>query len=93
MPTVTRSVRTFRKSNSDGRSVVPTVRPSGTGGSFCIDATACGKSAATSTAIGLRVIFCMGEGHMILLHGFIKKTQKTPQADIARALKRKREVT
>lgn len=40
-----------------------------------------------------RVIFCMGEGHMILLHGFIKKTQKTPQADIAPALKRKREVT
>ena len=40
-----------------------------------------------------RVIFCMGDGHMILLHGFIKKTQKTPQADIALALKRKREVT
>lgn len=40
-----------------------------------------------------RVIFCMGEGHMILLHGFIKKTQKVPQADIALALKRKREVT
>src|SRR5438094_156958 len=28
-----------------------------------------------------RVIFCMGDGHMILLHGFIKKTQKTPQQD------------
>ena len=40
-----------------------------------------------------RVIFCMGEGHMILLHGFFKKTQKTPQADIALALKRKREMT
>ena len=40
-----------------------------------------------------RVIFCMGAGHMILLHGFIKKTQKVPQADIALALKRKREVT
>lgn len=40
-----------------------------------------------------RVIFCMGDGHMILLHGFIKKTQKTPQADIELALKRKREVT
>ena len=35
-----------------------------------------------------RVIFCMGDGHMILLHGFIKKTQKTPQADIDLALKR-----
>lgn len=40
-----------------------------------------------------RVIFCMGEGYMILLHGFIKKTQKAPQQDIDLALKRKREVT
>jgi phage-related protein len=40
-----------------------------------------------------RVIFCMGDGHMILLHGFIKKTQKTPPADIALALHRKKEVT
>ena len=39
-----------------------------------------------------RIIFCMGDGHMILLHGFIKKTRKTPQADINLALKRKREV-
>lgn len=40
-----------------------------------------------------RIIFCMGDGHMILLHGFIKKTQKLLQADIDIALKRKREVT
>jgi phage-related protein len=40
-----------------------------------------------------RVIFCMGDGTMILLHGFIKKTQKTPHADIDMALSRKREVT
>ncbi len=39
-----------------------------------------------------RVIFCMGDGHMILLHGFIKKTQKTSQQDIELALQRKREV-
>ncbi|TSA58585.1 MAG: type II toxin-antitoxin system RelE/ParE family toxin [Methylophilaceae bacterium] len=39
-----------------------------------------------------RVIFCIGHDGMILLHGFIKKTQKTPQADIDLALKRKREV-
>jgi phage-related protein len=39
-----------------------------------------------------RVIFCMGEGHMILLHAFIKKTQKTPQSDIDLALSRKRKV-
>jgi len=29
---------------------------------------------------------------MVLLHGFIKKTQKTPQADIDLALRSKREV-
>lgn len=39
-----------------------------------------------------RVIFCMGEGHMILLHGFIKKTQKTPQQDIDLARKRRKEL-
>jgi phage-related protein len=39
-----------------------------------------------------RVIFCMDDGCMILLHGFVKKTQKTPQADIDLALKRKSEV-
>jgi phage-related protein len=40
-----------------------------------------------------RVIFCMGDGYMILLHGFIKKTQKTPKADIDLALRRMKEVT
>ena len=39
-----------------------------------------------------RVIFCMGDGHMILLHGFIKKTQKTPQSDMDLAEKRMKEV-
>ena len=40
-----------------------------------------------------RVIFCMGDGHMILLHGFIKKTPEVPQAELELALKRKKEVT
>ncbi len=40
-----------------------------------------------------RVIFCLGEGHMVLLHGFNKKTQKTPKADIDLATKRVKEVT
>jgi phage-related protein len=39
-----------------------------------------------------RVLFCIDGGHMILLHAFIKKTQKTPLADIELALKRKKEV-
>jgi DNA-binding Xre family transcriptional regulator len=29
-----------------------------------------------------RVLFCIHDGRMVLLHGFIKKTQKTPAADI-----------
>jgi phage-related protein len=40
-----------------------------------------------------RVIFCIGNGQMILLHSFIKKTQKTPKADIDLAVKRMKEVT
>ena len=39
-----------------------------------------------------RVTFCMGDGQMILLLGFMKKTQKTPQAEMELALRRKREV-
>ena len=39
-----------------------------------------------------RVIFLIHEGEMILLHGFEKKTQKTPVQDIDLALKRKREI-
>ena len=40
-----------------------------------------------------RVIFCVEGGTMILLHGFIQKTQKVPQAEIDLSLKRKREVS
>lgn len=40
-----------------------------------------------------RVIFCIQHGYMVLLHGFIKKTQKVSKQDIELALKRKREVT
>jgi phage-related protein len=36
-----------------------------------------------------RVIFCVEQGSMVL-HGFMKKTQKTPQQDIDLALKRKK---
>lgn len=37
-----------------------------------------------------RILFCVAEGRMLLLHGFIKKTRATPQRDIDLALKRKR---
>ena len=40
-----------------------------------------------------RVIFCIVDGEMVLLHGFMKKSRKTPSADLQLALKRKREVT
>jgi phage-related protein len=39
-----------------------------------------------------RVIFCMAKGEMVLLHAFIKKTQKTPPQDIALAMKRRKEI-
>ena len=35
-----------------------------------------------------RVLFCVEHKKMVLLHGFIKKTQKTPQSEIELALKR-----
>jgi phage-related protein len=37
-----------------------------------------------------RVIFTSGEGRMVLLHGFIKKSQKTPQKDLELAKTRLR---
>jgi phage-related protein len=35
-----------------------------------------------------RVVFCVTGGQMVLLHGFIKKTQATPPQEIDLALKR-----
>jgi phage-related protein len=39
-----------------------------------------------------RTLFCLHEGRMILLHGFIKKAQRTPPGDIQLAIKRMREI-
>jgi phage-related protein len=39
-----------------------------------------------------RVIFCIVGREMVLLHGFEKKTRKTPSHDIELALKRKLEI-
>lgn len=39
-----------------------------------------------------RVLFCFHDGNMVLLHGFIKKSQKTPKSDLELARKRKKEV-
>lgn len=40
-----------------------------------------------------RVLFCVTSSRMILLHAFIKKTQKTPVSDLDLAVRRMREVT
>jgi len=36
-----------------------------------------------------RTLFCVHGGEIVLLHGFIKKTRKTPKEDRALALRRK----
>jgi phage-related protein len=38
-----------------------------------------------------RIIFTFSNGEMILLHGFVKKTQKTPQNELDLAIKRRKE--
>ncbi|WYL99767.1 MAG: type II toxin-antitoxin system RelE/ParE family toxin [Gloeotrichia echinulata DVL01] len=60
---------------------MPTCRPMG-GGLFEV---------RTSLPQGriARVLFCIYEGRMVLLHGFIKKTQKTPKKELNLALDRK----
>ena len=40
-----------------------------------------------------RILFCIQGNLMILLHGFVKKTQKTPNKDLDLANKRLKEVT
>ena len=40
-----------------------------------------------------RVLFCIIGGEMVLLHGFVKKTQKTPPGDLALAVKRMKEIS
>lgn len=49
------------------------------------------RSALTGNRIS-RVILCAVGGKMILLHAFIKKTQKTPDAELRLAKARKKEV-
>jgi phage-related protein len=39
-----------------------------------------------------RMIFCLRDGRLVVLHGFIKKSQKTPADDLALARRRSREL-
>jgi phage-related protein len=49
------------------------------------------RSRLTSNRIA-RVVFFVAEGRIGLVHGFIKKTQKTPPAEIALARRRMKEM-
>jgi phage-related protein len=40
-----------------------------------------------------RVLLCLDEGVLVALHAFIKKTQKTPDDELAMARKRQKELT
>jgi phage-related protein len=61
-----------------------------------IAATTLGETVGSPQRLGrrpiARVIFCIADGQMVLLHGFIKKSQKTPNADLELALRRKKEI-
>jgi phage-related protein len=50
------------------------------------------RSNLTQGRIG-RVLFSIHDGRMVLLHAFIKKTPRTPDADLELAIKRKKEIT
>lgn len=39
-----------------------------------------------------RVMFCIADGKMVLLHAFIKKSQKTAMSDLALARRRQKEI-
>lgn len=38
------------------------------------------------------MIFCIAPGRLVLLHGFVKKTQKIPNEDLALARRRMKEI-
>lgn len=63
---------------------MPLVRPLG-GGLWEV------RSEITQGRIA-RVVFCIAEQLMVLLHGFVKKTQKTPDADLDLARRRKKDI-
>jgi phage-related protein len=63
---------------------MPTCRPLGDG-IFEVRSDLTGKRIS-------RVLFMVAEGHMVLLHAIIKKTEKTPPDDLALARRRRKEV-
>src|SRR5438128_10405604 len=49
------------------------------------------RSSLTQNRIA-RVVLCIHQGQMVLLHGFIKKTQQTPENELDLAVHRQKEV-
>jgi phage-related protein len=49
------------------------------------------RSSITGKRIS-RILFCIHEGTMVLLHGYVKKARKTPDNELAIALRRKGEI-
>lgn len=49
------------------------------------------RSSLTQNRIA-RVLFLVYQGQMVLLHGFIKKTQQTPEEELDLAVKQQKEV-
>ena len=45
-----------------------------------------------STKQTARVLLCLHRGHLVALHGFIKKTRATPESDLVTARKRQKEL-
>ena len=45
-----------------------------------------------STGRTARVLICQHQGHLVALHGFIKKTRAIPDDDLAMARKRRKEL-
>jgi phage-related protein len=50
------------------------------------------RSSLSSRRIA-RLVLCFHDGMLVVLHGFIKKTRKTPADDLALAKRRMKEVT
>lgn len=84
MMTGEQSARTSPKPSLAGPIGLPSCRSMGAG-LFEI------RSNLSDGKIG-RVLFGVADGGMVLLHGFIKKTQATPKADLDLARKRLKEV-
>lgn len=62
---------------------MPTCRPLGDG-LYEVRSNLPGRSA--------RVLFCLADGYVVLIHGFFKTTQKTPRSELAIARSRQKDV-